>query len=989
MKPNLLAKLQTALEHHHAGRADEAEQLYRAVLRADAQNADALNLLGVLEYERGRNLEALDWLSKAVAGSSRTAMYHNNLGLVLMALRRHRDAAARFEQAGQLDQRLPDAFYNLGVARQELGQVDEAIAAYEKALTLAEDPVTLNNLGAAYLKCGRGEQAIRCFERAIQLQPDHADAMFNLAGALLECGRNPDAETRYRQVLALYRQELLRQPTSTVCVNLAHVLSRRFEFTFQFPEAEQLLRRALELQPDNYAAFNGLGNLFMATGRAEEAVLAYGQAIKLKGDDPHAYRNRGYARLILGDFPGGWDDCEYRWLCKGFAHQRAPSFAQPSWVGDDLNGRTLLVYAEQGRGDVIQFVRYLRLLADRGARVLLTAPAELQSLLGDLAGACQVVAPNQPLPPFDVHAALLSLPRLCGTRLENIPASVPYLPLPPVERFPLPPATPGRLQVGLIWAGGAGHPNDKFRSLSLEDLLPVLQTADCDFFSLQVGPRAADLAALPAGIRVTDIGSHVRDFADTAAVMRQLDLIISVDTSTLHLAGALARPAWALLPYAPDWRWLLQREDTPWYPTMRLFRQVALGDWAGVLKRVQDELSRVAGRYCESGGPPPLNWFQPSPSLPVTPAVGGPPDHEAGELNQLFMSGQTRGGFGWAVVNRGLFEALSKISKPKLITPADREFMSPKLPGFLLTTLGGHEFVPECRARARVNFGNAVFEQELTGRSVENAKRFDVVFVASNWCVERMREKGIPNGALLLQGIDTRVFRPAESKRQEERFVLFSGGKFELRKGQDLVLRAFRILARKFPDMTLMTSWHNLWPYSLRSMAGSPDIRFELKGAAWADQLAHLCTLNDIDPQRVVALPPGNPEQMAATYRLADLGLFPNRCEGATNLVLMEFLACGRPAIVSFNSGHCDVVSDQTAILLKNQRDFEVQDAGKRTTARWKEVSVDDIIAAVEYAYHHRAEMQLLGARAAEELARWDWARAAQEVLATMKRFAV
>lgn len=269
-------------------------------------------------------------------------------------------------------------------------------------------------------------------------------------------------------------------------------------------------------------------------------------------------------------------------------------------------------------GDTIQFVRYVRLLADRGAKVLFGVPVELKSLLGDLGGACQVLEANQPLPPFDLHAAIMSLPRLCGTRLENIPASVPYLLPPPVERFPLPAATPRRLRVGLVWAGGAYHLKDKLRSIPLQDFLSLLQTADCDFFSLQAGPRAADLTALPAGIPMSDIGSLVRDFADTAVVMRQLDLIISVDTATLHLAGALARPAWALLPYAPDWRWLLQREDSPWYPTMRLFRQVALGDWAGVIKRVQEELSRVARLHREHGVAPPLKWFQPSPHLPDT-----------------------------------------------------------------------------------------------------------------------------------------------------------------------------------------------------------------------------------------------------------------------------------------------------------------------------------------------------------------------------------
>ena len=457
--------LQTALEHHHAGRPDVAEQLYRAVLQTDVENTDALNLLGVLEYERSQNLVALHWLSKAVELAPQTAMYHNNLGLVLVALGLHGEAAARFEQAGQLDAGLQDTFHNLAVARQKLGRVDEAIAAYLKALALAEEPGTLSNLGAAYLKIGRCQDAMRCLERALQLQPDNVDALVNVAAALV------------------------------------------------------------------------------ASGRADEAVLAYDKAIEVGADDPVIYHNRSHARLVLGDFARGWDDYEYRWLWKEFPTQR-PSFTQPAWTGDDLKGRTLLVYSEQGLGDTIQFVRYLRHLADQGASAIFKGPTELKSLLGDLGGACQVLDANQPLPPFDVHAALMSLPRLCGTRLENIPASVPYLPVPPAERLPLPPALPGRFRIGLVWAGGPRQFDDVLRSIPLLEFLPLLQIAGYDFYSLQVGPRAADLATLPAGLSVTDIGTRVRDFADTAAVMGQLDLIISVCTSTLHLAGALARPAW-------------------------------------------------------------------------------------------------------------------------------------------------------------------------------------------------------------------------------------------------------------------------------------------------------------------------------------------------------------------------------------------------------------------------------------------------------------
>ena len=615
VRPNPLATLQAALEQHNSGRLDNAEKLYRAVLQSDANNADALNLLGVLDYQRGRNEEALAWLSRAVKVAPRAASFRNNLGLVLVALGRHGEAATQFEQAGKLDPKLHDAFYNLGVARQATGQTEEAIAAYRKALALAEDLATLNNLGAAYRASGRPAEAIRSFERALQLQPDHADALFNLAGCFLDHGspqsaiapllqrsRLPEPPPNLPAQLGLalqlsgqaaaaetwYRQALLREPTALVCSNLASILEGRMEFA----EAEQLVRRALTLQPDFAAAYNNLGNLLLATGRAEEAVLAYDQAIHRNEGDASFRYNRSHARLVLGDFAGGWEDYEYRWQWQGFPKRR-PVFPQPEWTGDDLKGRTLLVYNEQGLGDTIQFARYLRLLADRGARVLFAEPAELRSLLGDLGGACRVLEPDQPLPPFDVHAALMSLPRLCGTRVDSIPAGVPYVSQPPAERFPLPPPKPGQLRVGLIWAGGKLHSKDKLRSIAFLEFLPLLQAVGCDFFSLQVGPNAADLAVLPAGATVTDLGSRVGDFADTAAVLGQLDLLISVDTAVLHLAGSLGRPAWALLPFAPDWRWLLQREDTPWYPTVRLFRQPALGDWQSVICRVQVELDRV------------------------------------------------------------------------------------------------------------------------------------------------------------------------------------------------------------------------------------------------------------------------------------------------------------------------------------------------------------------------------------------------------------
>jgi len=1000
MKQDSLALLKKALERQNAGRADEAESLYRQVLRGDPANPDALHLLGVLELQRGRPEAAADWISQAIRVSPNTGFYHNNLGVAHRALGRLAEAAACFRNAARLQPSSYDAHFNLGTVLQGLAQTEAAIAAYEKALALNKNPGVLNNLGVAWLERRDLPKAIACLEQSLKLKPDHADSLYNMAAALLESGQPEKAAAYFEKRAALpqpppalpmqlglalqksqrwkeaetwYRKALEGSRTALVCNNLALVLEQQFAFA----EAESLLRQAISLRPEYAEACNNLGNVLLAVGRPEEAVVAYSHAIDLKPDYPAAFYNRAHARLTLGDFEAGWDDYESRWQWEGFPH-RKPKFAQPEWTGDDLRGRTLLVYNEQGLGDTIQFARCLALAAARGGKVLFACPEELRSLFEGLAGVSQFVEAGRPPPAFDVHAALMSLPRLCGLRLENIPGQTPYLTVPPAERFPLPPRRPGRLRVGVVWAGGTRFPKDGLRSMTARQFLPLFQNTPCDFFSLQAGPKSAELKSLPDGVKVVDAGSLLRDFADTAAVMGQLDLVISTCTSTLHLAGALARPAWGLLSFAPDWRWLRRRVDSPWYPTMRLFRQAAPGDWTGVVERAQEALARLASQYENLSAPPPPEWFLPRATPPPSPAAAAP-----AEGTEIFMAGQTAGGFGWGVVNQGLLEELRKLARTKLITPSDREFFRGDLPGFFLTTLHGHEFMPQCPARARVNLGNAVFELELTARSVENARRFDVVFTASTWCLERLREKGIEHGALLLQGINTRIFHPApgENGGAGGRFVLFSGGKFELRKGQDLVLRAFRVLSRKYPDMALVTAWHNFWPQSLQTMAASPHIKFELRGATWPEQLAHLCVLNDIDPARVTAIKPSAPEQLAEIYRRADLGLFPNRCEGATNLVLMEFLACGKPAIVSFNSGHRDLAHEGNAILLKNQRDVEIKDPAGAVAARWQEVSVDEIIASVEQAYHDRARLRALGAAAGEDLKQWDWSRSARVVV--------
>jgi glycosyltransferase involved in cell wall biosynthesis len=355
------------------------------------------------------------------------------------------------------------------------------------------------------------------------------------------------------------------------------------------------------------------------------------------------------------------------------------------------------------------------------------------------------------------------------------------------------------------------------------------------------------------------------------------------------------------------------------------------------------------------------------------------------EAMPLYYSGQPGSGFGWGVCNRHLMEELSRLLEVRYLGRSDPLFQSKELPGDLFTSLGGHVFTPFSAARGRHNLGYVFFENELVSESVENARRFDVVFAGSTWCLERLQEKGISNTALLIQGVDTTVFHPETAARGGP-FVLFSGGKFEYRKGQDLVLKAFSVLSKKHPDMVLLTAWHNPWRASMETMRQSPHIRFEMSGRNWVEQMEHIYRLNGIDPKRVVTMPSLPADGMARAYRQSDLGLFPNRCEGGTNLVLMEYMACGKPAIVTDATGHKDLCRESNAFLLKNLRPLAINDRGGKLAARWVEPSLDEIIAGIEFACEHRAEAQARGQTAAEDMKQWPWKRAAETVISTMSQ---
>jgi len=543
-----------ALQRHQSGRLREAEALYRQILTQQPAHVGALHYLGVLEHQQGRNELAIDMIGRAIALNPNAPEAHNNLGLALKANGQVDEAIAAYRQALALKSNYASALYNLGFALQSKEQLDEAIAAYQHAIALRPNYVEAHSsLGDALREKGRLDEAIAAFRQAVALGPDRPDAHNNLGVALKDKG--------------------------------------------QFEEAVAAYRRAIALRPDYAEAHSNLGNALRSTRKLDEAIAAHRQAVALKPAFSEAHFNLADALLARGDFLAAWPEHEWRWQCRDFPSPLR-NFTQPRWDGSPLAGRTLLVHTEQGFGDSLQFIRYVPLLANHGGKIIVECQPELERLFHTVPGGFQVVVRDQPLPAFDVHCPVGSLPMVFKTTLATIPADVPYL-FPDQQlleswRQKLADSATG-LKIGLAWAGNPAFKGDRTRSLTLDRLAALTNVPGVTFYSLQKGDAQRQVERAPARINLINLAPKLRDFADTAAVMCLMDLIITTDTSVAHLAGALGRPVWLMLQFVPDWRWLSDRADNPWYPSMRLFRQQERGDWDSVIEEVAKALADQAG----------------------------------------------------------------------------------------------------------------------------------------------------------------------------------------------------------------------------------------------------------------------------------------------------------------------------------------------------------------------------------------------------------
>jgi tetratricopeptide (TPR) repeat protein len=587
-----------ALAFHRAGMLAEAERLYRRVLEHRPGSFDCQHLLGVISYQRGNCLEAVRQIDAALKINSRVADAHLNRGNALLRLKRFDESLASYDKAIALKGERDPALLNCrGSVLRNLGRLDEALADLDQAIALRPDLVEAFNNRANVLKdLERLDAALADYDRAIALRPDNADAFNNRGNLHKLLAHDERALLDYEKAIALrpdYAEAFYNHGT------MLYDLER-------FDAALAQLSRAIALKPDYAEAFYNRGTALMALRRIDDALADFAKALALKPDHAEAAWNRGLCNLLAGRWREGWPDYERRWE----TDQAPPHWqvsGRPLWTGrQDIRGKTLLLHSEQGYGDTIMALRFVRPVAEMGAQVVLEAPPALQPLLTQFEGV-RPRQPGEPLEEFDLYCPLMSLPQALDLTLEKLAAAdVPYLRAPTahVERWRRRLPDSGGLKVAINWAGNATFRHDDSRSIGLARMLPLVARSDVQFFGLQKDLREGDADMLRGHPEINALGQDIESFADTAAIISLMDLVISSDTSVVHLAGALGKPVWILLPFVPDWRWLLDRDDSPWYPTARLFRQMEIGGWNAVVDRVAAELGVAAVKFGDSGAPP-------------------------------------------------------------------------------------------------------------------------------------------------------------------------------------------------------------------------------------------------------------------------------------------------------------------------------------------------------------------------------------------------
>jgi tetratricopeptide (TPR) repeat protein len=701
---------EVAVQKFHEGDLASAEKICRALLAKDENNSEACHLLSVIAHRVGDNVAALSFAEKASAAQPENSVYLNTQGFVLRLLGRYGESIQKLKEAIARKPDYADAYNNLGIALADGNDLTNAEQAYRKALECKPDfAEVLNNLGNILYKGGRRDEAMAIYQDAIRVKPDYAEAYCNLGDGFANQNQHKEGAEAYQKALEIapnwadawykfgnslfrlnqlepsiqaYQRCLDINPRHTRCLTN---IGATYEKMSRYDEAALMIRQALIIAPEDLTALKNLGHVLLKLGQPAEGMQLLMKAVQIAPADPDAHYTlgnsllrmeklqdamncymrvrqlqpagaRGYfapasVLLLNGQYKEGWAAYESRFDMAAFK-PNVPNIQERLWDGSPLNGRDLLVHVEQGFGDTIQFIRYLPKIAKEnrgtGGLIKLLCEPELYRIIQSVEGYDEIYQLNSgDQVTFDVQVPLLSLPARTGTTLETIPNETPYLKAPETKHDPIRRPEGTKLAVGIVWAGRPTHSDDRYRSIPFGWFSSLVDVPGVHFYSIQWGGRSQEAKGLAEQGRLTDLSDRLTDFGETAAIIDQLDLVIACDTSVAHLAGALGKPVWVLMAYGGEWRWLMNREDTPWYPTMRLFRQRICGDWRNVFIRVKNALSEFTAQMGSEGIPVSAGSAEPSeqvitdetrdasqPSAPNAESLDATSDDQAASTKQ-------------------------------------------------------------------------------------------------------------------------------------------------------------------------------------------------------------------------------------------------------------------------------------------------------------------------------------------------------------------
>jgi len=580
---NTIHLIQQAYKDFQNGNAGHAELSLKNILKSQPENFDALHILGVICAATGKKNEAMQLFGQALALDGKNVSLHYKLARVQFESGQFEAALGAYEKIIALGYIKPEILLAKAVALINLQHHREALDCIDQALSKWPDYADgWSHKGSILYQLGQFEDALHCFEQALSLQPATADSWYKKGLAL-------DKLARYTDALASLDRAIALVPKSAAYWLDRAVILHKLE---RYAESLSDNETGLALAPDNAEAWGDHGLTLSRMKRHQQALASYQRALSLRDEYADVLSNQSLSQLVLGQFESGWQSYEYRWK-KGNADFRRHTEI-PLWLGQPaISGKRILLWSEQGLGDTIQFCRYAALVAALGAEVVLEVDPALKTIAQTM-GDFKVIAIGERYAPVDYQTPLMSLPLVFKTDLTSIPASPSYFKADSEKQESWRKRQDfanGKLKIGLVCSGNAGNTNDHRRSAPLQEFAPLLQLDGADFFLLQTDMRDADQLFCQRTPQLKLVANDISDFDDTAAIIANLDLVISVDTSVAHLSGALGVPVWILLPWVPDWRWLLDREDSPWYPSARLFRQNRAGDWQGVMERVTSALN--------------------------------------------------------------------------------------------------------------------------------------------------------------------------------------------------------------------------------------------------------------------------------------------------------------------------------------------------------------------------------------------------------------